>query len=206
MLKKIISYLKTHNVVRHILYIAATFLGVIIVASIWMGIYTQHGEAVRVPQLKGLSVPEAEELLRCESLNYEVIDSLNDNSVKPGAIIEQTPRSGSSVKRNRTIYLVINSIMPQKLPVPDMTDVSSRQAQSLLEGLGFPLPSVVYVPSRYKDLVVGVSYNGRTVRAGEKLPVTSKLQLMVGSGVEEIAVDSIDSLTDGAEPELFIED
>ncbi|MEG1574188.1 MAG: PASTA domain-containing protein [Bacteroidales bacterium] len=206
MLKKILSYIRTHNILRHALYITATFLVVIIIASIGMNVYTQHGEAIRVPQLKGLRLPEAIALLERESLNYEVVDSLYDTTQKPGIIIEMTPHSGSSVKRNRTIYLVINSVVPQKLSIPYLTDLSSRQAQSLLEGLGFPSPEIVYVSSRYKDLVVGANYKGRSVRVGEKFPVTSKLQLLVGNGIEEELTDSVDSLADQVDPELFVEE
>lgn len=146
--------------------------------------YTHHGEGVRVPEIKGLKISEISDILRRQALNYEVIDSHYVTTARPGVILEQIPRGGTSVKHSRTVYLVINSMEPQKTPLPDLSDVSVRQAQSLLEAYGFPTPQVEYVSSPYKDLVVGVKAGGRFVSSGEKLPVTTQITLQVGIGTE----------------------
>lgn len=157
----------------------------VIGVNIWLMYYTHHGEGVRVPEIKGLKVSEISDILRRQGLNYEVIDSHYVTTARPGVILEQIPRGGTSVKHSRTVYLVINSMEPQKTTLPDLSDVSVRQAQSLLEAYGFPAPQIEYVSSPYKDLVVGVKAGARTVSSGEKLPVTTLITLQVGSGTEE---------------------
>lgn len=163
----------------------AAFIGIIIAVNIWLMYYTHHGEGVRVPEIKGLKVSEISQILQRQGLNYEVIDSHYVTTARPGVILEQIPRGGTSVKHSRTVFLVINSLEPQKMAMPDLSDISVRQAQSLLEAYGFPTPQIEYVSSPYKDLVVGARVGSRKIKTGEKLPVTTLITLQVGSGYDE---------------------
>lgn len=166
-----------------------TVIGMIIVINISLGYYTHHGEGIRVPEIKGMKVSEISDILRRQGLNYEVIDSHYVSNARPGIILEQVPRGGTSVKHSRTVYLVINSMEPQKMAIPDLSDISVRQAESLLEAYGFPAPQIEYVPSPYKDLVVGARAGTRLLVAGEKLPVTTLVTLQVGTGSESTSED-----------------
>lgn len=163
----------------------AVFVLIIVGVNIWLMHYTNHGEGVRVPEIKGLKVSEVLPVLQRQGLNCAVIDSHYVTTARPGVILEQIPRGGTSVKHSRTVYLVINSTEPQKMVIPELSDISVRQAQSLLEAYGFPTPQIEYVSSPYKDLVVGARAGSRAITTGEKLPVTTLITLQVGSGYEE---------------------
>jgi len=160
---------------------------VIFVALAWatlfsIDFYTHHGESETVPDLKGLYVEEAQQLLANHHLYAVVVDSVFDKSQKPGTIVEQTPESNASVKKNRAIYVVINSRQVRRIPVPDVNDMSYRQADAIIKAAGFNVSSVQYVPSEYKDLVVGLKYQGRDIAAGTRLPEGSFVVLVVGGG------------------------
>ena len=145
--------------------------------------YTHHGESEKVPQLQGLYVEEAELMLKNQQLYPQVIDSVFVRGKKLGTIIDQIPAAGSSVKQNRPIYLIINSRQMRQVPLPDVNDVSYRQADAMLKAIGLKVSSVQYSPSEYKDLVIAVKYRGRTIEAGTRIPEGSSLILIVGSGL-----------------------
>ena len=65
--------------------------------------YTHHGESVRVPDLQGLFVEEAQSLLANYALYPEVIDSVYVKDKPLGTIVEQVPPANSSVKKS--LYL-----------------------------------------------------------------------------------------------------
>lgn len=85
-------------------------------------------------------------------------------------MLEQSPKVNAKVKPNRTVYLTINAFSPRMISVPSLTDMSLRQARSTLEGLGFEKIRELYVPSEYKDLVLGVRFNGIELDQGHVFP------------------------------------
>lgn len=175
---------------------------VIFVALAWVTIalidvYTHHGESETVPDLRGLYVEEADLLLNNHGLYSVVIDSVFVRDKKLGTIIEQIPAVNSTVKRNRPIYLIINSRQVRQIPVPDVNDVSFRQADAMLKSIGLNVSSVEYSPSEYKDLVIAIKYRGRNISSGMRVPEGSSLVLVVGSGLggEELPVPGIKGLS-----------
>ena len=73
-----------------------------------LGVYTQHGEYVNVPDLTNVPLEEAGEMLNQADLGYEVIDSAAFNELYlPFAVIEQFPKALAEVKSGRIIKLTI---------------------------------------------------------------------------------------------------
>lgn len=168
-------------------------VGVVVIALFGvlkgLDVYTRHGEAVVVPNVKGMTVTEAGKLFRNHKLNYIVSDSTYVKEQPAGCILDYHPASGQRVKEGRTIYLTINT---QNIPlqaVPDIADNSSmRQAQARLLATGFKLTEHEYIPGE-KDWVYGVKYNGHTLTNGEKVPMGATLTLVVGDGGEQLQED-----------------
>ena len=168
-----------------------------------MDVYTRHGEAVVVPDVKGMTVDEATKMFRNHGLECIVSDSNYVRNKEAGIILDLNPAVGQKVKEGRIIYLTINTLdVPLRL-VPDVADNSSvRQAQARILGAGFKLGEVQVV-SGEKDWVYGVKYRGRQLTAGDKVPLGASLTLMVGNGtVDMLEVDSVDfsSGSDSSEP------
>lgn len=156
----------------------------------WLDGYTRHGEAVVVPDVKGMNLRLAENELDKQSLKSIVIDSSYVKGMPPGSILEQNPSGGSKVKEGRTIYLTINADSAPKVAVPDIMDNSSlRQAEAKLRALGFKLTEHEYINGE-KDWVYNIKYRGRYLKAGEKIPHEAVLTLCVGDGNETMPEDS----------------
>lgn len=159
-----------------------------------LDIYTRHGEAVIVPDVKGMGVEEAGKIFRNHGLVCIVSDSSYVKALPAGCILGYNPAAGQKVKEGRTIYLTINKIEIPLHVVPDVADNSSlRQAEARILASGFKLAEIQYI-SGEKDWVYGVKYKGRQLSIGEKVPVGAVLTLIVGDG----GVLQTDSL--GTEP------
>lgn len=165
--------------------VLALFLLVVLswITLIMIDQYTRKGEAVPVPDLRGLFEEEAANLLRSHNLYVLVIDSVYDKNKELGTIIEQIPAAGSSVKKNRSIFLILNKRQLKTIPMPEVSDISFRQADALLRSLGLKVAYVEYQPSEFKDLVIDVRHNGRHIEPGTRLAEGSQVVLVVGSGV-----------------------
>lgn len=147
--------------------------------------YTRHGQTEIVPDLRGLYVEEAEVLLQRQGLFVEVVDSVYSSEKPLGSIVEQTPIPNSKVKRDRPIYLMINSKSVLQIPVPDVTDISYRQADAMIKAIGLKVGNVEYVPSEFKNLVIAVKHNGNIIDQGTRIPEGSSITLVVGYGLDQ---------------------
>lgn len=172
-------------VLKNILLAIVIFVAIVWGTLIAIDFYTHHGESEVVPDLRGLYVEEAEVVLAKHGLFPQVVDSVYVRDKKLGTIIEQIPGVNSTVKQNRAIYLIINSRQVRQVALPDVSDVSYRQADAMLKSIGLNVGSVEYTPSEYKDLVTDVKFRGRSILPGTRVPEGSMLVLVVGNGLGE---------------------
>lgn len=187
---KLIDFFKKHPIIKTLLLMIIVFFLLIGITLYGLKLYTRHGKAVLVPEVKALALPDALRILDREGFRYDIIDSLFIDDAIPGTIVEQTPAGGSKVKEGRIIYLSINAYSPRMISCPKVTDMSMRQALSTLESRGLNDVRIQSVPSEYPDLVIGIEYQGEPLEAGDKLPAGSTVTLLVGSGVPETVTDS----------------
>lgn len=141
---------------------------------------THHGEQIEVPNLIGLYEEEARVFLEQKGISLQVIDSVQVRDHKPREIVEQNPAPHTFVKKGRRIYITVNARNQRMLPVPDLRDVSFRQAKAMLESVGFEVENVRYVPSEFSGLVQDIYFNGTRIEAGTRLADGAKVELVVG--------------------------
>ena len=149
----------------------------------WLDVYTLHNQAVTVPNVKGLQVKDAELFFNNNNLKYDVVDSVYSKDTPPGAIVEIVPAAGSRVKEGRMVFLTINAFSAQTAIMPNVQDVSYRQALATLNAAGFNNIQIKYIPGQYKDLTIDVeTANGRSLEVGTAYPLTTQLILLVSDG------------------------
>ena len=181
-----IKFLFSKSFIKQLIFafIALAIFGFL--ALKWLKSYTNHGSFVMVPALTGKTYEAAQVLLTDLELRSEVQDSSNYNPNYPkGAVIEQDPLSGSKVKEDRKIYLILNPSAYKTLPIPDVIRRTFRQAKPTLEALGFQIGSKIYVDDLGKDEVLEIRHNGQIIEAGTMLPKTSKIDLVLGNGIQK---------------------
>jgi len=146
----------------------------------WLDVTTNHGEFVIVPDLKGKSIETVGIELKDHDLAMEIQDSANYNPNYPKySVIEQNPIAGSQVKENRKIYLILNPSGYRKVEVPNILKRTFRQAKPQLEALQFQIGEISYKKS-IGEGVLSMSHNGKPLKPGTLLPLTSKIDLVIG--------------------------
>lgn len=183
--KETIKYWAVHPFAINV-YIAIVVFFVLSFSVIqWLDTYTRHGQEIDLPNLKGMTVDEATDVLADKGLVCEVVDSVYSATVAPGHISEQVPEAGAKLKEGRKVYIYIRATSTRSIPLPDVRDLTSRQAQSTLEEAGFKVTNIEYVPSQFRDLVLSVKCDNRPIAMGTRLPAGAQLSLEVGRGVSE---------------------
>ena len=149
----------------------------------WLNYSTNNGEFKTVPDLSKLSFEDAKAKLVENDLNYKLQDTINYNpDYPPFSVIEQSPAAGEKVKENRRIYLKINPSKYREITIPYVIQITRRTAESTLNAVGFEVEKVIYKDNIGKDMVLGIQYKGKPIKPGERLPKTSKLELVLGNG------------------------
>ncbi len=169
---------------------------VIILVSLiaYLKSYTQHGVEVEVSNVRGLAKEDAEAVLDQQGLRLVVIDSTYSEKVPFGTIVEQDPMPDSHAKLGRAVYVTVNASGKRQIPMPNLQDMSYRQAETTLRGLGLIVDTIYdYEPSAFRDLILDVKAHGQSVQPGEKIAVGTKVRLVVGfgRGTEEVEVPSV---------------
>ena len=166
------------------LVLAAVVVVIISFAMLqWLDYSTNHGQEIAVPDLSGLKLEEAEDVLNELALRAEILDSSNYNpDFPPHAIIEQVPDPGSSVKENRKIYLTLNPSGYRMVEIPKgLIRRTRREVEPTLRSIGFKIGEITYKPDIAKD-VLALKHKGETLEPGDKLKETSVIDLVVGDG------------------------
>lgn len=195
-MSKFISYLKTSSFRNTIVAAIVTVIILIAVAFFSLRYYTKHGEGLNVPSVKGLILAEAAKKLEDAGLKYE-IDSVFIMDKPPGYVIDQDPDANTFVKDNRTIYLTINAGKIPDTNFPNIEFKNLREAKAILESARLKLGDTTYKADISRDVVLETTFGGQPIRAGDNIPVGSRIDLVLGDGrgSEEVDVPQLLGLT-----------
>ena len=141
--------------------------------------YTLHGETISVPSLEGLTIAEVEEILTAKNLRYSILDS---------------------------IYITVSKVIPSRVSLPDVVDMSLRLAIGKLKSYGLKVKTQQR-PSECVNCVLKQEINGKTVAPNEKVKKGSTIMLTIGIGTsnERIMAPYLIGLTkDEAENQIMI--
>ena len=153
-------------------------LGLALVASVilvflllgWLKGTTNHGEFVEVPDFSKMSVMDMRKAVEDADLRYEVLDSANYNPDYPRfSIIDQDPKAGNKVKQDRKIYFTVNPSGYKKVTVPNVIQVTQRNASSMLRAVGLDVQRTSYIDQIGKDMVYYIKFKGKQIKPGDKL-------------------------------------
>ncbi|MCG8372241.1 MAG: PASTA domain-containing protein [Balneolales bacterium] len=146
--------------------------------------YTNYNEGVTVPDVTRISLLEAEELLTRYGLRFEVADRRANSAFPANYVIDQAPGAATIVKPNRKVYLTVNAAVKPQVIVPNVVNLSLRNAQIQLQNYGLEVGSISYESSRFKNAVLRQSVDeGVTVEKG------TTVDLVVSDGLGDKIVE-----------------
>jgi serine/threonine-protein kinase len=164
-----------------VLLVAALIAALILVPRLTADEPTPTSE---VPDLKELTVGQAERVLEAENLVLGDEDSGFSRTVPEGQIMRQSVPAGDEVDEGTEIDVVVSAGAREEV-VPDVTDLSFQQAKEELEALDFNVvPEVDDASQERKNQVVSTD-----PAAGVELPVGSDVVVVYSAGY--IAVPSV---------------
>lgn len=182
-MKHFLSFLKSKAFFIQLGLAALALIVLCLLMLKWLKHTTHHEDLITVPNFSKMSVMEMRKATEEAGLRYQVLDSLDYNPNYPRfSIIAQTPVAGSKVKTNRKIYFTVNPSGYKKVTVPQIIQVTQRNASAMLRAVGLEVQGVIYINALGKNMVYRIRHNGAYIQPGDKLPKTSKIQLICGNG------------------------
>ncbi len=179
------SYIFSKQFLKQLILAASLTIAIMWGALKLLDIYTLHGRGIHVPDLEGLQLEEAKDLLQEFNLRYTINDSIFDHNRDKGSVALQDPEAGTEVKKNRTIYLTTVAVLQEMVPMPDLTDLSRRQAVALLETHGLAIGRIEYKPDIARNVVLEQKYQDGIIEADAPVAVGTRINLVLGEGLGE---------------------
>lgn len=174
------------------------FFGGLIIWGVFKFIdgYTLHGETISVPNLEGLTLEETASVLSEKKLRYTILDSIYIAEADKGVVLEQNPAADDLVKEDRTIYITVSKVVPPKVNMPNVVDMSLRLAVAKLESYGLKVKTQ-HKPSECVNCVLKQEINGKMVALNDKVKKGSTILLTIGLGTsdEKVMVPLLKGLT-----------
>jgi len=156
----------------------AVMLGVAAILFWALKYYTRHDEKIIVPDVIGKAASIAIQELEQLDLVPVITDTIFVADKKVNTVIEQSPDKDSEVKSERKIYLVISSNKAPMVELPDLKDLSEREAKAQLTARGFKVGKVIQVPQF--GGVIGLNYQGKSVEPRTRVPKGSTIDIRIG--------------------------
>lgn len=154
----------------------------------WLDAYTENGIMVAAPDFTGVPITDIEAFADTTDVEWVIVDSLYTDELPKGTVAEQEPVLGYLVKRGRKIYLTVNAVLPKQVTVPNVRNLSLRQAKAVLESVGLKLGELQYRPDIAKNAVLDQLVNGESIDEGQMTVMGTVVDLVLGDGLSNTRV------------------
>lgn len=153
-----------------------------------MDLFTQHGDVFIVPDFNGYTVEQLKDKGYNDYFIFKIIDSVYYKTKDKGTVVLQHPMSGSRVKQGRHIYLTIVAQAPEKVLMPNLKNLSLRQALVTLESDELVVGNLEYVQYFARNAVVDQLFDDEPVDPGTELVKGTVVDLVLGKGEMTVMV------------------
>jgi beta-lactam-binding protein with PASTA domain len=178
---KAFSFLFKKKFYLHLTIIILLSLLIVWVVFRSLDSYTRHGEVYIVPDFTGQSFQLVQNQYN-ELFNFVLLDSVYVKDLPKGSIVQQDPLPGSKVKSGRNIYYVIVAMMPEQVMMPNLRNLSLRQAMVLLEKEGLGVNKLFYIDHFAKNAVIEQQYLNEVIEPGTVIFKGQSIDLILGNG------------------------
>lgn len=182
-MKSVFAFLKSRS---FLINFGSAVLGMLLLIWIifgWLKLYTHHGDTVDVPDFVNQKLTQLDQFVEDKPVVYEVVDSLWDPKKPKGVVIRQDPQPGSKVKEGRKVYLYVTALVPPKIGMPQLENLSQRQAQYVCESYGLKAIFKL-VNNSCNGCIVEQRYKGKRIETNAPIEKGSTVELFVGKGEE----------------------
>ncbi len=169
----------------NLLLIILVIIGLLFVFFKSLNWLTNHGQETKVPALEGKNMKEALKILKDKGFKIQ-IDSTYQSYKNPLEVIYQEPEVGAVVKIGRTIFLTVNRKTVPTIPMPNLTNLSFRNALLTMQSYRLLMGDTTYRPDLAAGSVLEQWLNGKQIKPGTPVPYGSKIDLVIGEGLSDM--------------------
>ncbi len=142
---------------------------------------------IRVPNLEGSTVEEAQEKLEKIELKLEVVEYEKSDKYEAGEIISQDPVKGTKVRKNAVVEVIVSKGSDEAL-VPNVVGKTEEEATNILDAAGYTVKVREKTSTKPKGEVLEQDPSaGVRLKKGETVTIT----ISDGKGVEKVTVPSL---------------
>lgn len=153
----------------------ALFFSVVLLDRVVMPIVVKHAWDMKVPEVVGLTVEEAQAKLKKANLGLKIVSQIYDPNQPQGIILSQMPEPYSTVKRDRAVRVQISKEADMTY-VPELSGVSLRQAEISLADWGLTIGELAW---QYADSLPDNFVVATLPEVGTKVPYGTSINLIV---------------------------
>lgn len=153
-----------------------------------LGWMTHHGSYLKVPSVTGMPVDKALALLEKSGFEVIITDSAYDDRLELNTVKKQLPDPDATVKVNRTVFLNINPVTLPMVSMPKLEGLSYRFALNKLEKSHLILGDTTMRADFMKGSVLEQQFKGTKINDGTKIRWGSRIDLIVGGGLQEVRI------------------
>jgi|KBSSwiStaDraftv2_1062776.scaffolds.fasta_scaffold146646_2 serine/threonine-protein kinase len=164
-----------------VLALVAFAAGLVVFNSLVMPRLIHGINEVEVPDVRNLTLDQAEQALGPLNLQVSRAGERFDPVVPRGFVLSQDPMPGTDVRGNRRVSVMV-SLGEEFSSVPELSGESQRSAEQLLRSAGLRVGAIARAPSDDvgEDLVISSDPGAESV-----LPQGSPVSLLVSTGAME---------------------
>jgi serine/threonine-protein kinase len=153
-------------------------------------IISKGKDRIEVPDLAGLTVEAAAALLKSKNLKIGRVGEVFSDELEAGLLIDGNPSSGSPVRKDSTIDLVISKGLEQ-VELSNFQGKTSDQAQSELTAAGL----IVSSKYEYSDSIPIGTVISQTPSDVSTVGKGEKIELVISKGPSKIFIPNVYSLS-----------
>jgi len=169
----------------NLLIIIALIVIIIEVVFLSLRHYTRHSDEIVVPDFVGKNCDSVLEQYK-DDYNFILLDSVYSINMPEGSVYHQDPMPNSKVKKGRNLYYIKVSEAPEKVIMPNLRNLSLRQAMVSLRANGLKVSELEFVDHFAKNAIVEQRFKGEVIEPGTEIIKGSEIKLMVGYGKDDI--------------------
>lgn len=135
------------------------------------------GAEVLMPNLTGLSLEDAEKMIKEIGLTVGDVTYKESDTYENGKVMEQSPKSPKKVAKGTKVNLVVSKkTSPETKPLPDTTGMTLDAAEKALQGAGYSIGNIQNFDStkdQSQAKVTGQVQNGNSIDLSVEYPTAA---------------------------------
>jgi len=186
------EFVRTKDFGKHLLRILGVYLVVVLLIWLYLAWYTDHGEFISVPEVRGMTIDEAAQSIEDRDLKYVIVDSIYSENAQGGTIMEQSPSPESQVKEGREIFLTTYRVSPPLETINIEEGEYAQVALIKLHNKGIKVRKVEEPSNQMIGAVIKITYKGKKLKADSQVKRGEEVVMHIGvSANEQVLVPNV---------------